>query len=181
MLTFFQCLNSRLNNSSRLNSTQWSSYVVYFRFDWNLWLKFVLLTRDFDWTVVYQNGAGRYNRWVAWIYYEMPAGSYVYSCRSGNKVMSWYCYGQVFDNDNERMDLVRNLRKKRASSNTVVVHERKGKRFECGFCEYESRAQYIIARHVARVHQKNIKPTKCSRLVDFLFLFNYAFVYRWKY
>ena len=77
------------------------------------------------------------------------------------------CHGivtvrKVFDIDNERMDLVLNLRKRRAPSNTVVVHERKGKRFECGFCEYESLAQYITASEVARVHQKNIKPTKCD-------------------
>ena len=76
------------------------------------------------------------------------------------------CHGivtvrKVFDIDNERMDLVRNLRKRRAPASTVVVvNERKGKRFECGYCEYESRAQHITARHVARVHQKNIRPTK---------------------
>ena len=69
----------------------------------------------------------------------------------------------MFDIDNERMDLVRNLRKRRApASSVVVVNERKGRRFECGFCEYESRAQYITARHVARVHQKSIRPTKCD-------------------
>ena len=78
------------------------------------------------------------------------------------------CHGiltvrKVFDIDNERMDLVRNLRKRRAPASSVeVVNERKGKRFECGFSEYESRAQYITARHVARVHQKNIRPTKCD-------------------
>ena len=78
------------------------------------------------------------------------------------------CHGivtvrKVFDIDNERMDLVRNLRKRRApASSVVVVNERKGKRFECGFCEYESRAQYITAMHVACVHQKNIRPTKCD-------------------
>ena len=77
------------------------------------------------------------------------------------------CHGivtvrKVFDIDNERMDFVRNLRKRRAPSNTVVVHERKGKRYECGFCEYESRAQYITAGHVACVHQKNIRPTICD-------------------
>ena len=78
------------------------------------------------------------------------------------------CHGivtvrRVFDIDNERMDLVRNLRKRRVPASTVVVvNERKGKRFECGFCEYESRAQYITARHVAGVHQKNIRPTKCD-------------------
>ena len=78
------------------------------------------------------------------------------------------CHGiltvrKVFDIDNERMDLVRNLRKKRApASSVVVVNERKGRRFECGFCEYESRAQYITARHLARVHQKSIRPTKCN-------------------
>ena len=44
----------------------------------------------------------------------------------------------------------------------MVVNERKGKRFECGFCEYESRAQYITARHVARVHHKSIRPTNCD-------------------
>ena len=77
------------------------------------------------------------------------------------------CHGivtvrKVFDIDNERMDLLRNLRKRWAPASSVVVaNERKGKRFECGFCEYESRAQYITARHVARVHQKNIWPTKC--------------------
>ena len=43
------------------------------------------------------------------------------------------CHGivtvrKVFDFDNEMMDLVRNLRKRRTPSNTVVVHERKGKR-----------------------------------------------------
>ena len=70
---------------------------------------------------------------------------------------------KVLDIDNERMDLVRNLRKRRAPASTVVVvNERKGKRFECGFCEYESRAQYITARHVVRVHQKIIRPTKCD-------------------
>ena len=78
------------------------------------------------------------------------------------------CHGiltvrKVFDIDNERMDLVRNLRKRRApASSVVVVNERKGRRFECGFCEYESRAQYITARQVARVHQKSIRPTKCD-------------------
>ena len=79
-------------------------------------------------------------------------------------VESKICHGiltvrKVFDIDNERMDLVRNLRKRRApASSVVVVNERKGKRFECGFCEFESRAQYITARHVARVHQKKIRP-----------------------
>ena len=59
------------------------------------------------------------------------------------------CHGiltvrKVFDIDNERMDLVRNLRKRQApASSVVVMNERKGRRFECGFCEYESRAQYI--------------------------------------
>ena len=53
------------------------------------------------------------------------------------------------------------LRKRRAPSN-VVVSERKGKRYECAYFEYESRAQYITARQVARVHQRNIKPTKCD-------------------
>ena len=77
------------------------------------------------------------------------------------------CHGiltvrKVFDIDNERMDLVRNLRKRRAPDASTVVNERKGRRFECGFCEYESRAQYITARHVARVHQKSIRPTKCD-------------------
>ena len=77
------------------------------------------------------------------------------------------CHGiltvrKVFDIDNERMDLVRNLRKRRALDASTVVNERKGRRFECGFCEYESRAQYITARHVARVHQKSIRPTKCD-------------------
>ena len=75
------------------------------------------------------------------------------------------CYGivtvrKLFDIDNERMDLVRNLRKRRAPSSTVVVNERKGKPYECSFCEYESRAQYITARHVARIHLRTIKPTK---------------------
>ena len=79
-------------------------------------------------------------------------------------VESKSCHGiltvrKVFDIDNERMDLVWNLRKRRATaSSVVVVNERKGKRFECGFCEYESRAQYITARHVARVHQKISGP-----------------------
>ena len=79
------------------------------------------------------------------------------------------CHGiltvrKVFDIDNERMDLVRNLRKRRApdASVSTVVNERKGRRFECGYCEYESRAQYITARHVARVHLKSIRPTKCD-------------------
>ena len=77
------------------------------------------------------------------------------------------CHGiltvrKVFDIDNERMDLVRNLRKRRAPNASIVVNERKGRRFECGYCEYESRAQYITARHVARVHQKSIRPTKCD-------------------
>ena len=77
------------------------------------------------------------------------------------------CHGiltvrKVFDIDNERMDLVRNLRKRRVPDASTVVNERKGRRFECGFCEYESRAQYIFARHVARVHQKSIRPTKCD-------------------
>ena len=79
------------------------------------------------------------------------------------------CHGiltvrKVFDIDNERMDLKRNLRKRRApdASVSTVVNERKGRRFECGYCEYESRAQYITARHVARVHLKNIRPTKCD-------------------
>ena len=69
---------------------------------------------------------------------------------------------KVFDIDNERMDLVRNLRKRRAPNESTVVNERKGRRFECGFCEYESRAQYITAWHVARVHQKSIRPMKCD-------------------
>ena len=70
---------------------------------------------------------------------------------------------KMFEIENERMDLVRNLRKRRAPASTVVVvNERKGKRFECGFCEYESRAQYITARHVARVHHKSIRPAKCD-------------------
>ena len=60
--------------------------------------------------------------------------------------------------DDERGDL---MRKRRAPSN-IVVSERKGKRYEYGYCEYESRAQYITARHVARVHQRNIEPTKCD-------------------
>ena len=77
------------------------------------------------------------------------------------------CHGiltvrNVFDIDNERMDLVRNSRKRRAPDASTVVNERKGRRFECGFCEYESRAQYITARRVARVHQKSIRPTKCD-------------------
>ena len=79
------------------------------------------------------------------------------------------CHGiltvrKVFDIDNERMDRVRNLRKRRApdASVSTVVNGRKGRRFECGYCEYESRAQYITARHVARVHLKNIRPTKCD-------------------
>ena len=77
------------------------------------------------------------------------------------------CHGiltvrKVFNIDNERMDLVRNLRKSRAPNASTVVNERKGRRFECGFCEYESRAQYMTARHVACVHQKNIRPTKCD-------------------
>ena len=78
------------------------------------------------------------------------------------------CHGivtvkKVFDIDNERMDLVRNLRKRRAPVSTVVVvNERKGKRFECGFCEHESCAQYITAGRVARVHHKSIRPTKCD-------------------
>ena len=78
------------------------------------------------------------------------------------------CHGivtvrKVFDIDNERMDLVRNLRKRREPASTVVVvNERKGKRLECGFREYESRAQYITAGHVARVHHKIIRPTKCD-------------------
>ena len=78
------------------------------------------------------------------------------------------CHGiitvrKVVDIDDERMDMVRKLRKRRAPDASVsVINERKGRRFECGYCEYESRAQYITARHVARVHQKNIKPTKCD-------------------
>ena len=79
------------------------------------------------------------------------------------------CHGiltvrKVFDIDNEQMDRVRNLRKRRApdASVSTVVNERKGRRFECGYCEYESRAQYITARHVARVHLKSIGPTKCD-------------------
>ena len=79
------------------------------------------------------------------------------------------CHGiltvrKVFNIDNERMDLVRNLRKRRApdASVSTEVNERKGRRFECGYCEYESRAQYITARHVARVHLKSIRPTKCD-------------------
>ena len=52
------------------------------------------------------------------------------------------CHGiltvrKVFDIDNERMDLVRNLRKRRAPDASTVVNERKGRRLECGFCEYE--------------------------------------------
>ena len=71
---------------------------------------------------------------------------------------------KVFDIDNERMNRVRNLRKSRApdASVSTVVNERKGRRFECGYCEYESRAQYITARHVVRVHLKSIRPTKCD-------------------
>ena len=77
------------------------------------------------------------------------------------------CHGiitvrKVVDIDNERMDMVRKLRKRRAPDVSVsVINERKGRRFECGYCEYESRAQYITARHVARVHLKSIRPTKC--------------------
>ena len=67
-----------------------------------------------------------------------------------------------FDIDNERMDVVTEMRKRRAPPSNVVVNERKGKRYEGGYCEYESRAQYITARHVARVHQRSIKPTKCD-------------------
>ena len=78
------------------------------------------------------------------------------------------CHGiitvrKVVDIDNERMDMVRKLRKRRAPDVSVsVINERKGRRFECGYCEYESRAQYITARHVARVHLKSIRPTKCD-------------------
>ena len=79
------------------------------------------------------------------------------------------CHGiltvrKVFDIDNERMDRVRSLRKRQApdASVSTVVNGRKGRRFECGCCEYESRAQYITARHFARVHLKNIRPTKCD-------------------
>ena len=64
------------------------------------------------------------------------------------------CHGiltvrKVFDIDNERMNRVRNLRKRRApdASVSTVVNERKGRRFECGYCGYESRAQYIKKFH----------------------------------
>ena len=76
------------------------------------------------------------------------------------------CHGIVkirkeLDIDDERGDLMMKMRKRRPPSN-VVVSERKRKRYECGYCEYESRAQYNTARHVARVHQCSIKPTKCD-------------------
>ena len=76
------------------------------------------------------------------------------------------CHGIVkirkeLDIDDERGDLMMKMRKRRAPSN-VVVSERKGKQYEWDYCEYESRAQYITARHVARVHQRSIKLTKCD-------------------
>ena len=77
------------------------------------------------------------------------------------------CHGiatirKKIDIGNERMDLVTKMRKRRAPPSNVVVNERKGKRYECGYREYESRAQYITAGHVACVYQRSFKPTKCD-------------------
>ena len=74
------------------------------------------------------------------------------------------CHGIVkirkeLDIDNESGDLMIKMRKRRVPSN-VVVSEHKGN--DMSACEYESRAQYITASHIARVHQRSIKPTKCD-------------------
>ena len=62
-----------------------------------------------------------------------------------------------------KIDDERKYRKRRSPSyEKVVVGERKEKRFHCAHCEYVSRAQYITARHVARIHQLSIKPLKCD-------------------
>ena len=56
----------------------------------------------------------------------------------------------------------RNLKRRMPSCENIVVRERKEKRLECAHCDYVSRAQYITARHVARIHQNNIKPMQCD-------------------
>ena len=78
------------------------------------------------------------------------------------------CHGFVtfkkeFDSDNERGDLMMKMHKKRAPcEKIIIVSERKEKRYECAHCDYVSRAQYITARHIARVHQHSIKLMKCD-------------------
>ena len=62
-----------------------------------------------------------------------------------------------------KIDDERKHRKRRSPSyENVVVSERKEKRFQCAHCDYVSRAQYITARHVARIHHNIIKPMKCD-------------------
>ena len=62
-----------------------------------------------------------------------------------------------------KIDDERKYCKRRSPSyEKVVVSERKEKRFQCALCEYVSRAQYITARHVAKIHQHSIKPLKCD-------------------
>ena len=56
----------------------------------------------------------------------------------------------------------RKLKRRMPSCENVVVRERKEKRFECAHCDYVSRAQYITARHIARIHQNSIKPMQCD-------------------
>ena len=62
-----------------------------------------------------------------------------------------------------KIDDERKYRKRRSPSyEKVVVSERKEKRFQCAHCDYVSRAQYVTARHAARIHQHSIKPLKCD-------------------
>ena len=66
--------------------------------------------------------------------------------------------------DNERNALIQKYRKRQAPSSekVVVVSERKEKRYRCVHCVYVSRAQYVTARHVARIHQHTIEPIQCD-------------------
>ena len=114
---------------------------------------------------LYQDGTGCYYGGVTRVDYEMQGEIMFVVADPEEKT----CHGiltlrKVFDIDNEGMDRVLNLRKRRApdASVSTVVNGRKGRRSECGYCEYESRAQYITARHVACVHLKSIRPTKCD-------------------
>ena len=77
------------------------------------------------------------------------------------------CHGiltlKMIGTDNERGALIQKYRKRRApSSEQLVFSERKEKRYECAHYDYVSLAQYIAARHVARIHQHSIEPTKCD-------------------
>ena len=56
----------------------------------------------------------------------------------------------------------RKLKRRMPRCQNVVVRERKEKRFEFAHCDYVSHAQYITARHIARIHQKSIKPMQCD-------------------